>query len=577
MIDRGVQVVLVALAAASGVRAQQTPDPMNRAFDLERRGGYAAAAEIYRTVLKERPGESAALSGLERSLQPLNRLPEMAGDVSRAVAAAPTSTAVLGVAVRVWTLVKQPDSARAVVERWAAVEPQNEAPFQEWGMAALSQRDRETARTAYQLGRARLKRPKALSVEMAQLATLEGDYANAVTEWLVALRTSPTYMAGALAMLGQTPNDRRGSLLGILEERDSLAFRMNALLSARWGDPIGGFKKLAKVVPRANREAVEQLQQFLEEVRGQNGHEGRLAQAMVLEGLAQRMTGAPASRNWVEAAQAYAEAGDQSSARRMLAHIANDPATAQEVATSATTTLVGVLVEEGKMDDADRQFRALRAALTEDDRDQLTRRVSEGWIRAGRLERAESLVVADSSIEGLAVRGRTRLFRGDITGATKFLRAAGPFAGSREASTERASLLALLQTIEEDSLPALGAALLQLERRDSAGAAATLEAIAKSLPSEGGGAELYLLTGRIRAAMDQSVDAERLLRAAVEPKAPGTAAAAELELGRLWATGKRPTDAVAMLEHLILTYPTSAVVPQARRLLDSVRGGVPPG
>jgi hypothetical protein len=30
-----------------------------------------------------------------------------------------------------------------------------------------------------------------------------------------------------------------------------------------------------------------------------------------------------------------------------------------------------------------------------------------------------------------------------------------------------------------------------------------------------------------------------------------------------------------MLEHLILTYPESALVPQARRLLDQTRGAVP--
>jgi hypothetical protein len=38
---------------------------------------------------------------------------------------------------------------------------------------------------------------------------------------------------------------------------------------------------------------------------------------------------------------------------------------------------------------------------------------------------------------------------------------------------------------------------------------------------------------------------------------------------------RRGEDAVALLEHLILTYPESALVPQARRLLDQARGGVP--
>jgi hypothetical protein len=37
----------------------------------------------------------------------------------------------------------------------------------------------------------------------------------------------------------------------------------------------------------------------------------------------------------------------------------------------------------------------------------------------------------------------------------------------------------------------------------------------------------------------------------------------------------RPADVVTHLEHLILTYPQSAVVPEARRLLDKAKGAVP--
>jgi outer membrane protein assembly factor BamD (BamD/ComL family) len=40
-------------------------------------------------------------------------------------------------------------------------------------------------------------------------------------------------------------------------------------------------------------------------------------------------------------------------------------------------------------------------------------------------------------------------------------------------------------------------------------------------------------------------------------------------------TGQRPTEAVNVLEHMILTYPNSALVPQARRKLDEARGAVP--
>jgi len=70
-------------------------------------------------------------------------------------------------------------------------------------------------------------------------------------------------------------------------------------------------------------------------------------------------------------------------------------------------------------------------------------------------------------------------------------------------------------------------------------------------------------------------EAERLLRSAADSSAPATAPAAELELGRLLLSVGRGTEAIAQLEHLILTYPGSAAVPQARRVLDAARGGIP--
>ena len=59
------------------------------------------------------------------------------------------------------------------------------------------------------------------------------------------------------------------------------------------------------------------------------------------------------------------------------------------------------------------------------------------------------------------------------------------------------------------------------------------------------------------------------------PDAPGTAPAAELALAELLLQQKRVAEAVAQLEHLILTYPGSALVPQARQRLDEARGAVP--
>jgi hypothetical protein len=205
----------------------------------------------------------------------------------------------------------------------------------------------------------------------------------------------------------------------------------------------------------------------------------------------------------------------------------------------------------------------------------LQRRIVLGYIQAGDLARADSALGADSTIDGLALGGRIRLYRGDIAGALERFKAAGPFAGDRDEATERTALLALLQPIEADSLPALGHALLDLARADTAAAVAGLERVAADLPAAQGGAEVRLLAGRLAAAIGKPADAERLLKAAAVPEAPGTAPAAELALAELLLGQHRPVEAVAQLEHLILTYPSRAMVPQARRRLDEARGAVP--
>jgi hypothetical protein len=205
----------------------------------------------------------------------------------------------------------------------------------------------------------------------------------------------------------------------------------------------------------------------------------------------------------------------------------------------------------------------------------LSRQLAWGWARAGDFARAASQLLGDSTVEGLALRGRIAIFQGDLKGGAEMLRKAGPFAGSREAATDRTALLALLQPIKADSLPSLGAALLTLERADSATAAVQLEQVAQSLAPESGGAALHLLAGRLLHATGNSSRAEQLLRAADSPDAPAVAPVAELELARLMLAGQRRSEAQGMLEHLILTYPASAVVPEARRALDQVKGAVP--
>jgi len=573
-----VAVVVAAGMAAVPVLAQTAPQRTlaARAFDLERSGNYAGAVNAYRTLLTEQPTSLPALLGLERALTAMSRLPEMLPEVRMVLAGESPNLAAFGVAIRVWTAAGQLDSAGAVVERWALAEPGSEAPWQEWGMAASSRRDMPKVREIFAAGRARLGRPEALAVEMAQIASMEGNYPVAVREWVVALGASPMHRAGAVALLGQATPERRPEVLQLLvAARSPVATRLAAVLTARWGDPVGGFERLRAALSSEPALQVEELSHFYEEISGSATPGGRRAEALVQEALAERASPDSAARHWLEAAQAYSEAGEAESARRMLGRLATAAGVPNDVAASATLTLVGVLVDEGRLAAADSQFVALQGTLSAEPREQLARRVSRGWLRRGELARAALLVAGDSTVEGHDLAGRIKLFQGDLAGATELLRSAGPFAGTREEASSRLTYLALLQVIADDSVPGLGPGLLRLEQGDTAGAAAQLEEAAKVAPSKAGAAELRLLAGRLHAAQGRPVEAERLLTAAGEAASPASAAAAALELARLEGRTGRKEQAMARLEALILAWPGSTMAPEARRMLDSLRGATP--
>ncbi len=565
---------LLVLCGAVGRLAGQS-DAMARAYELERRGNFQAAAERYFEVLRGYPDNLSALLGLERALVPLRREAELAVPAEALLARDPGSIAAYSVAMRGWAAANRMDSVAAVAKRWATADPQNELPYREWGSMLMGQRDPNGARRAFLLGREQLGDPAALSGELALLSASQGDWEGAAQEWALAIGRYPGYRLSARNALVQAPRGEQTKVLWQLSRSTPAGRRLAGELSALWGDPVGGYALLVGDLPASDEEAVDALRQFLDAARAVPGPEAARVRGQALEQVADRTPGSGASRLRLEAARAYADGGDAVSARRMLGALAADGSAPPDMAAGATATLVSVLLREGRVEEAERQLGILGRTLGAENADRLTLQVAEAWIRQGRLDRAEAVVAADSSVEAMALSGMIRLYRGDLAGASTALRNAGPFAGTREAATARTATLTLIQPIATDSLPALGAALLLLARGDSAAGVTALVGVANTLPPSGGGAELRLLAGRIEALQGHPEPAERLFRAASDSTAPATAPAAELELARLLLSLGRNVEAVEHLEHVVLTYPGSASVPQARRLLDTARGRIP--
>jgi hypothetical protein len=568
------------LVAASAVSAQQprppAADAMARAVAAERRGSDAEAAAAYLQILAAQPGQGQALLGAERTLQNVGRGRELLPLAVQAVVHDSTSVAVLSVAVRAFARAGLVDSARRYALRWATAAPGEDTPFRDWSEAAIEGRDVRSARAALEEGRKRLG-ALALAPDYAQVLQMAGDYAAATKQWLDVLAVTPSYRNGALVLLGQAPPAQRTVVREtILREGDIAARRLLALLQVRWGELDAGFAQMRALLPADRAQGVALLEAMLEELRGRTDAAAQRVRGAALEIIASRQDGAAAARTRLDAAKAFADGGNERDARRLLGLVATDANAPAGSANGASGTLLGVLIAEGRAAEAESVLTTLAASLDFDQRYQARRRIAMAWAKGGKFDRADALVVTDSSVPGFDLRGRLRLYRGDLVGASALLKEAGPFDDDRELAVTRVTILALLQAIGKDSVPMLGNALLDLERGDSASALRTLTALADSLPVAGA-AETRLLAGRIAGARGDTAAARRLLLAADTVAAPSTAATARFALAELDAAAGKVTEATERLERLLIEFPTSAVAPEARRLRDALRRGAGPG
>jgi tetratricopeptide (TPR) repeat protein len=255
-----------------------------------------------------------------------------------------------------------------------------------------------------------------------------------------------------------------------------------------------------------------------------------------------------------------------------MANDANVPLESQLVAQSA---FVQALIEEGQLDSAAQRLARLDERVSADERYALRISLARARIAKGDLDGAASTVTGDSSVAALAVHGWVALYRGKLKDAAGFFRAAGPYAGDRRDATERTSMLALLQQIQADESKELGAALMLIARGDSVGAIAALRRVAVQL-TRGGRPDVLLVAGRVAAALrGHEAEAIGMLDEVARSGAAAAAPAAELEWARLLLRQGQVHEAIARLEHLILTYPGSAFVPEARREMERARGAIP--
>ena len=570
-------VTLTLLLVARGPTSAQA---IGQGVELERAGQFEQAASIYFSTLRAEPTNFSALLGLERVLPPLNRLVELVPVAQRALGASPTNAALRAVLLRTYVALNEPDSARALALRWAAAAPRDEAPYREWAMALGAARQQAAAREVLLAGRRALGRADAFGIELAELSQLAGDWEGAAREWSAVLTGMPVQLAAAASALADAPDAQRERIARVLTtgSPSPLARRLAGELLLGWGQAQRAWLVFEPSVATPSSDAAFALRRFADLAGARSTPDARRVRALALARYADMAPAPAAARARADAARAFIEAGDRAAARSVLERVAGDTTAPPDAQALAQRAVVEALIEAGQLDDAAQQL-ATNRRLAADDRAALRLRLASACIVRGELDRAEATLAGDSTVDALALQGWIALYRGRLREAQDRFRSAGPFAGDREDATERTAMLALLQQVPLESFPELGGALLLLAQGDSTRVVPALRLAAERAGGAGRPA-ILLLAGRVAARTGGTEQQEEValgLFAEVVRTAGQSAAApaAELEWARLLARRLQTADAIQHLEHLILTYPRSAVVPAARRELERARGAIP--
>ena len=558
-----VRVVAIALVALlPRLAAAQDPGAaLLRAMEFEEKGKLVEAATAYREAIRG-PSMVQAVLGIERVYAQLGRSDSLLPVLEPLLRERPSDPALRAAQLRTLMSLGRRDEAAVAFERWLAAAPADPQPWREYARQLLDAG--RTAAADSLLGRAQrvLGGGREVAAELGQVRAALGLWEPAAESWRNAVRDAPWLLQAAVYALHPTPTATRPAVQRILVRRpvEPGARRVAASLALAWGAPRDAWTALSEL--SANDSTVAVWLEFAEQAEA-IGEWGAAREALV-----SALQFKPSSAVALRAAQASVSAGDPKTALDLAALGARGLDSAA-LAARVLPVRVRALAALGKPGDAEALVLAHGRWVDPALRRRLSGAIARGWVRVGDLPRARAaLATAGADGDDDQTAGWVALYSGDLAGARRDLKRSG------ETNGEAISALALLSRTKADSAPRVGAAFLALARGDSAAATTALVQGAAELPEA---APLLLaLAARIHAARRDDVRAISLWTQIVDqyaqaPEAPE----ADLEWARALRRRGTPAPAVERLEHLILTYPQSALVPQARRELEQLRQRVP--
>ena len=554
---------VAALMLPHVVRAQAQPGEgaLRRALDLENAAKYREAALVYRDAMTQGAIVQGIL-GLERTFGALGQEDSVLPPVEALLRTSPRDPVLRGVMLRMLRALGRDAATQRAFEAWRALDPRDAAPYREYVRILLMDRRTGAADSVLQQAVEARGGTREFATEFADLYATMGRWDAAAAAWRDAIADDQFMdQTASYSLMGAPAASRDGVRQALaaapatpLVTRNAL-IRTRALLELRWGSPRDAWRALSALPP--NDSTAQTWIDFADEAEHANG---ALAARDALE-AAYRVRHDPALA--LRAANDAMAGGDAPGALRLATEVSPGLDSAR-AATEALPLRVRALAEQGKARDAEALIAAYGARVTDPQRRLFARSLAWGWIRAGDIARARKAAAEGGGEEEDVVSGWLALFDGNLDAARSGLRTA------EEKSPEILTALAFISRAKTAHAPGIGAAFLALARGDSAQASRAFEQAAASVPDAA--SFLLGLAARVAATRGDESRALTLWQHLVEqyattPEAPE----ADLEWARALQRRGDRAAATARYEHLILTWPDSALVPQAREALDRMR------
>ena len=545
---------------AATAQEEERPDVV-RALALENDGKYKEAAIAFRAAVRAAPSPNAVL-GLERVYAELGMSDSLLAPLDTIIAQNPRESAYRTVQLRTLQLLRRDDRLREAFERWVRAMPRDPQPYREYARILIQLGRPATADSVVTRGRAALGSLRDLEYENAQLRAALGQWVASALSWRRALADAPFLAVASAYALAPAPPTQRDSIRAALSSlpADAGSRRALAELELTWGRTVDAWESLRGLKP--DTMAATMWEEFGE--RAVTEERWSIAHDALVAALGARQTSALA----LQAAAAALRAGAPTEVFTLVPLPAGEKDSVR-IAREIVPLHVAAHVALGRGADAEALIARFDRFIVPAQRMRLAQMVAMAWVRAGDLNRARgALRAAGPEADSSEAAGWLALYDGRLAAARTLLRS------SRTPSVDLALAMGIVTRVKGDTAPQLGGAFLALARGDSAGASARfVDAAAQH--AEVAPALLLVAARLVAANPDRAIPLwQRII--AEHPMTP-EAAESELEWARVLRRRGDLASATTHLEHLILSAPQSALLPQARRELELTRGAVPPG